>query len=277
MTIIDAHQHFWRLSRGDYDWLTPDLEPLYRDHLPAELEAICKKCGVDGTVAVQAAASEAETRYLFELANETSLIKGVVGWTDFEADDVGATIKALAHDSEGVLKGVRPMIQDIPDPDWVLSDRLDAAFHALEDSGLAFDALVKPGHLRNLHQRLLRHPNLRVVVDHAGKPDIANNKLDDWADDLAAIAAETASCVKLSGLLTEAGSRTSQSDLQPYIDHVFDVFGAERIIWGSDWPVLSLAGNYETWFSLARDLTERHGSKAQRRIFGENAREFYRL
>jgi L-fuconolactonase len=168
---IDAHQHFWRIARGDYPWLTPALQPLYRDFGPEDLAPLLKAAGVDATVLVQAAPTAAETCFMLEIAETTDWVAGVVGWVHFEAPSAPDDIHRLAERPK--LVGLRPMIQDIPDDDWVLRPTLDAAFAALDESGLVFDALVLPRHLKNLLARLEKHPDLRVVSTIAPSPSSA--------------------------------------------------------------------------------------------------------
>jgi len=275
--IIDAHQHFWQLSRGDYGWLTPQAGTLYRDYLPDDLAPLLKDHGVGATVLVQAAPTEAETHFLLGLAREHRFIAGVVGWVDFEAADVGERIVALATAGSGKLKGLRPMIQDIPDPRWIARPSLDAAFEALVAHELVFDALVRPVHLEALRERLLRHPRLRAVLDHAGKPDIARGALEPWAAALERLAGDTAICCKLSGLLTEAGTRRSTADLTPWVAQLFRSFGAERVLWGSDWPVLKVSGSYGEWLGLAQELIERCAPGRAAQVLSGTAQRLYRL
>jgi len=277
MKLVDAHQHFWRLARGDYAWLTPELRALYRDFEPGDLAPLLAANNVAATVLVQAAATEQETHFLFELARKHSFIKGVVGWTDFAAPDVASRIAALAAAGGGVLKGLRPMIQDIADPDWVRRPELDAAFAAMTANDLAFDALVKPAHIPALLARLARHPLLRTVIDHAAKPDIAQGGFDAWAPSLERLARETEAYCKLSGLLTEARPGATLDDLAPYVEHVFACFGPERVLWGSDWPVLDLASDYPGWLDMARRLVGRYAPGFEAKVFGETAAQFYRL
>jgi len=277
MRLIDAHQHYWCLARGDYSWLTPELGPLYRDFLPAALAADRAACGIGATVLVQAAATEAETRYLFELARAEPSVAGIVGWVDFEAADVRARVQALVRDGGGYLKGLRPMVQDMPDPRWLERGALDAAFEALMAEDLCFDALVKPPQLGALARRLRRHPRLRAVLDHAGKPAISGGEYDDWAAALLQLARSGELHCKLSGLLTEAAPEADEADLGRYVAHVFDCFGPGRVLWGSDWPVLTLRADYRRWFELARALVRRHAPGHEAAVFGGNAARFYRL
>ncbi|NKX72067.1 amidohydrolase family protein, partial [Rhodobacteraceae bacterium R_SAG1] len=197
---IDAHQHFWALERGDYGWLTPELKPIYRDFLPDDLQPSLRRAGIEGTVLVQAAPTVAETEYLLSLAAENSFIKGVVGWVDFDAPDVAQEIAKLAGNP--ALVGLRPMIQDIDDPNWMLGANLAPAFQAIQHYDLAFDALVLPRHLGQLLELLKRYPNMRSVIDHGAKPEIRDNTFSDWAADMAALANGTNAYCKLSGLVT---------------------------------------------------------------------------
>ena len=276
LNLIDAHQHYWRVDRGDYAWLREAPAMLQRDFLPADLQPQRTAAGVAGSVLVQAAASEAETRYLFELARADRSILGVVGWVDFEAPDVAARIRALAHDGDGLLLGLRPMAQDHPDPDWLARPALDPAFDCLQELDLAFDALVRPPQLPALQRRLRRERELRVVLDHAGKPDIAHGRYDDWALHTRQLAALPKLCCKFSGLLTELAPGMPASALDPYVEHLFACFGPGRLLWGSDWPVLTLRDSYAQWLELARGLAQRHAPHALERIFSRNALAFYR-
>ena len=275
--IVDSHQHFWHLSRSDYGWLTPAAGGLYRNFLPTDLAPLLRDNGIDATVLVQAAPSEAETRYLAGFAQRESFVAAIVGWVDFEATDVEARIATLRSDVGAKLRGLRPMIQDLPDPNWICDPKLDAAFEAMIAHDLVFDALVKPVHLEALRTRLRRHPRLKVVLDHAGKPDISRGEFAGWADAVDRLARDTNTHCKLSGLLTEAGTRGSIADLAPYVEHVFRCFGAERVLWGSDWPVLTEAGDYAHWLTLARDLVDRFGAGQQDRVFGGTAERLYSL
>lgn len=274
--MIDAHQHYWRVDRGDYAWLHDAPASLQRDFLPADLQAQRAAANVAGNVLVQAAATEAETRYLFELAHADRSILGVVGWADFETPDAPARIDALLHDGGGLLLGLRPMAQDHPDADWLARPALDAAFGRLQEHGLAFDALVRPPQLPAQRKRLQRERALRVVIDHAGKPDIAHGRFEDWATHIGELAALPNVCCKFSGLLNELAPGMPESALDPYVDHLFACFGAERLIWGSDWPVLTLRDSYAHWLELARTLARQRAPHALDAIFGRNALAFYR-
>jgi L-fuconolactonase len=275
--IIDAHQHFWDLSRPDYDWLTPDQGKLYRNYLPEDLAPTLSAQGVGATVLVQAAPSEAETRYLFRLAQAHPFISGIVGWADFQSAGARGRISAMIADSRGKLKGLRPMIQDIPDPNWLSGSSLDEAFEAMVEHDLVFDVLIRPAQIDEVRARLIRHPNLRAVLDHAGKPAIANGSFDTWARDLERFARDTTAYCKLSGLLTEAGIGASAQDLAPYVAHIFHCFGAQRVLWGSDWPVLNLVCDYEHWLALSRGFVNSFAARYEKDVFGGTATRLYQL
>ena len=270
---IDAHQHFWALSRGDYFWMSPDLKAIYRDFSTADLQPILARHGIGGTVLVQAAASVEETEYMLGIADATPWVKGVVGWIDFEHKEHLKHLERFARHPK--FRGVRPMIQDIPDMDWMLRSDIDWAYRAIADLDLRFDALGFPRHLANFLTLLGRHPGMKVVVDHCMKPQIRDLAFENWAEGIAAIAQGTGACVKLSGLVTEAGKGWIAQDLRPYVDHVISSFGAQRVMWGSDWPVVDLNGDYDSWRKASLELIgDRQGRDA---ILGGTARAFYRL
>lgn len=274
--IIDSHQHFWQLARGDYGWLTPAAGVLYRDYLPQNLAPLLRANAVQATVLVQAAPTEAETLFLLSLAHEHAFIGGVVGWADFDAADAPRRIAALVKAGAGKLKGLRPMIQDIDDPRWLARPSLDVSFAAMAEHDLVFDALVRPVHLEVLHERLLRHPSLRAVLDHAGKPDIAANGFEGWARALERLARETSVCCKLSGLLTEAGGQGGAA-LEPWVALLFASFGPQRVLWGSDWPVLNAAGSYADWLTMSRALIGRYAPGHEENVLALNASRLYRI
>jgi L-fuconolactonase len=265
--IIDAHQHFWQLERGDYGWLTPELAPLYQDFMPDDLAPFLARNKVGGTVLVQAAPTVCETEFLLNVADETPFVLGVVGWVDFASQSAAKDIARLARHPK--LVGLRPMIQDIADDDWMLDAVLTPAFNAMIEHNLTFDALVLPRHLSRLGTLMSRHPKLNTIIDHGAKPEIAGGAFEKWAEDIAIIANESSAYCKLSGLLTEAADTWTREKVAPYVQHLFASFGPERLIWGSDWPVLTLASNYREWHDLAVSFTQSEAEK--RMIFGVNA------
>jgi L-fuconolactonase len=272
---IDAHQHFWSIARGDYGWLTPAMGVLYRDFGEQDLKPLLDRHGVAGTVLVQAAPTEAETHYLLDIAERSDLVLGVVGWSDLEAADAIERIERLAKRSK--LKGLRPMLQDLPNDDWIVTTPIGAALDRMASLGLVFDALVKPRHLRPLLDRLHQHPKLQVVIDHAAKPSIGGDGFDTWRNDLAALAALPQVYCKLSGLFTEAPAGAVTKDLRPYADAVLECFGPERVIWGSDWPVLTLAATYDEWVSTTNQLLGSLSDVQWAGVLGDNAMRVYRL
>jgi len=273
---VDAHLHVWSLARGDYGWLTPALEPIYRDFSLADYKPLREGAGIATTVLVQAAPTLAETQYLLKVAKESAgVVKGVVGWVDLAAADAIPTLTRLARNP--LLKAIRPMLQDLPDPAWILRADVGKALAALPRLGLRFDALVKPEHLVALLPMLDRHPDLAVVIDHAAKPDIANRMWDPWARSMRAAAAHPRVRCKLSGLPTEAGPNWTIDTLRPYFDFLLECFGAQRLMWGSDWPVVNLGGSYQRWFAATVALMAGLTPQERAAIMGGTARKFYGL
>ncbi len=276
--IVDAHQHFWNPARGDYGWIPVGDAVLDRVYGPADLAPLLAQNGVGRTVLVQAAATVAESDYMLGLADAVPFVAGVVGWIDFDRSDHGAELARLARHPK--FKGVRPLIQDIPDDDWMLRKDVQWAYRAICDLGLTFDALGFPRHLGAFLTLLRRYPDMPVVIDHCMKPHIRDHSTASfakWAEGMSRIAGDTGACCKFSGLITEAGADWTLDDLRPYADHILRVFGPDRIMWGSDWPVCSLAGGYEAWFGAAQSLTTDLPPDAQAQIFGGTAVRFYGL
>ena len=276
---LDAHQLYWLLGRGDYDWM-PDIAALNRDYGPADLEPALARHGIAGTVLVQAAATVAETEYLLGLAEATPSVKAVVGWIDFEDPGQLEVLKRLARHPKFV--GVRPMIQDIPDVDWMLRDDVQWAYPALIDLDLTFDALGFPQHLENFHALLTRYPEMRVVIDHLMKPQIheqmaGKDAFTGWAAGMTRLADETQALCKFSAMITEAREGWTPEDLRPFSDHILQAFGARRVMWGSDWPVVRVFAEYGDWVEVAQGLTSGLSDAERAEVFGGTARRFYRL
>lgn len=278
MVQIDAHQHFWNPARGDYDWMPMDNPVLARPYAPPDLAPELARHGIGHTVLVQAAATVEETEYMLGIADATAHVAGVVGWIDFEKPSDRAHLERLAKHPK--FLGVRPMIQDIADVDWMLREDVQWGFRAVADLGLTFDALGFPQHLANFLTILTRYPEMRVVVDHSMKPRIREHSEEIfrfWAEGMARIAGETGAFCKFSGLVTEAGEDWAVGDLAPYAGHVLEVFGPERVMWGSDWPVCRLRGEYGDWRAAAEALTAGLDARERARVFGGSASEFYGL
>ena len=269
--MLDAHCHFWRLSRGDYGWLDGTggpLAPIRRDFLPADHP------GAGRVIAVQAAPSPAETGFLLDLAAAEPRIAGVVGWIDLA--DPGAPRAIAARAGDPLFRGIRPMLQDIPDTGWLLEAPRPEALRALADHGMRFDALVTPRHLPVLARFAARNSDLPLVIDHAAKPQPGDKA--DWAAGMRALAADGRVFCKLSGLLTEL-SPAERADPLPALraiaDPLLDWFGPGRLIWGSDWPVLTLAGSYDEWLDLTGALLEGLAAPERHAVMGGNAARFY--
>jgi L-fuconolactonase len=275
--IVDSHQHFWSLDAPWFEWPTPDLAGIYRDYGPADLAGLIRPAGVGSTILVQVAPRAIETEALLATAARTGFVAGVVGWVDLENPSCAADLERFASDPK--FRGIRPMLQSIPDVEWMLRPALRAPLALAQRLGLRFDALVKPPHLAALAAFLDRYPDLPVVVDHGAKPEIARGQagFDAWAPAIASVARRPQVFCKLSGLLTEAGDRTATEDLRPFVDHLIACFGAERLMWGSDWPVVELAAPYAGWLSRARDLVRQLSEAEQALILSGTARRFYGL
>jgi L-fuconolactonase len=271
---VDAHQHFWRPARGDYRWLTADAHPtIFRDFEPDDLRPLMAQAGIERTILVQAAPTAEETGFLLRTASEQAFVAGVVGWVDLEAQGAARAIEDLAKSPK--LRGLRPMLQDLDDDAWILRPSLKPAIQAMTRSGLRFDALVTPRHLVHLTRFLSEHRDLSVVIDHGAKPDIAHGEIASWRAAIGDIARNSAAFCKLSGLVTEAGPGWSVAQLRPYVEALIEAFGPDRLMWGSDWPVVNEAGGYEAWRAAAQTLTADLDAAARDAIFGETAARFY--
>ena len=272
--MIDSHQHFWSVERSDYGWLTPALAAIYRDFTPDDLRPALKRAGIDRTILVQAAETEAETDYLLEIAARTDFVAGVVGWLDLDSDGFAGR---LAHYRRNPLfVGVRPMLQGLDDDAFILRPRVIESLKRLAAENVPFDILTFPRHLPHVARALDQVPDLRAVVDHISKPMIAERNLDPWRHDIAAVAAFPNVSVKISGMVTEARADWSVEDFRPYVDHVVEVFGEDRMMFGSDWPVSTLAASHAEVCNLARTLLAPHlGPAGIEKVFHTNAARFY--
>jgi L-fuconolactonase len=270
---VDAHQHFWSVARSDYGWLTPDVGSIYRNFLPADLAPLIARHGITRTVLVQAAPTVGETDYLLALADATPFVGAVVGWIDFAEPRHRRHLERFSRHPK--FRAVRPMIQDLSDDGWALRSELAWAFDAVTELGLHFEFLGKPKHLDVAAELLRRRPGVPVVLDHCLKPAIRNRAFEPWASKIAAIARDSTAVCKLSGLATEAAPGWTTDDLKPYVEHVVAAFGPDRVMWGSDWPVLELNGSYDSWMVATLALIGAHpGVDA---MLGGTAARVYRL
>ncbi len=288
MQRTDAHQHFWQLARGDYAWLSvddPGVAPLVRDFMPDALAPLLRAHGVTRTVLVQAAETVAETEFMLTLAAAHEFAAGVVGWVDLAGADAASMLARLAENDR--LKGVRPMLQDLPEDDWIVHAPRPEAMRTLQRLGLRFDALVKPRQLAPLARFARAWPELPIVIDHAAKPPLAfawnDAPMRAWRSDMATLATVPQVTCKISGLLTElrptdAASRAQATErLRPVVDALLGWFGPERLMWGSDWPVLTLAGGYDDWVVVSDALLEPLSADERARVLHGTAQRFYGL
>jgi L-fuconolactonase len=267
---VDAHHHIWRLGRGDNHWLRPAW-PIYRDYDLDDLRPLLSD--ISATVLVQAAATEAETAFLLDSARASgSLVRAVVGWTDLAAS--GAADRVFQLSGEPLLRGLRPMLQDIADVGWILRPELGPALAAMSRTGLSLDLLIVPRHLPLIPELAQRYPDLRLVINHGAKPAIAEHAFEPWASDIAGVARDSNAFCKLSGLVTEAGPRWTEEDIRPYILHLVECFGPQRLMWGSDWPVVEMADGYRKWRAVAENCVPAEAAAA---VFGETTQTFYRF
>ena len=272
--IVDAHQHFWNPARGDYGWLKRD-NPIHRVFLPTDLQPLMAEAGVDATILVQAAPTPDETDYLLGIARDTPWVLGVVGWIDLLAPDAASEVRRRADDS--LFLGVRPMLQDLPDSDWILQSALAPALEAITAAGLVFDALILSHQIGAIAELARRHPRLAIMLDHGAKPRLGDaNAMLAWAREMEKLAAMPNVTCKVSGLLTELTPAGTRDDVARAVDVLFDLFGAERLVLGSDWPVLTLAGSYSGWFAQAREAIAAKQESAVAAVMGGNALRLYR-
>lgn len=273
--MIDAHHHLWDPARREYPWMTGDaMDPIRRPYTVDDLRAVTKAAGVHATVLVQTVSSAEETAEFLATAAAEPVIAGVVGWVDLTAADVADRLAAL----DGPLAGVRHQVENEPDDDWLLRPEVLAGLSAVAAAGLAFDLLVRPSQLPAAAEVALRLPQLRLVLDHAAKPPIATGEWEPWASGVAALAGRENVVCKLSGLVTEADwTGWEVGHLRRYVDHVLDVFGPERLLFGSDWPVCELAASYEVVLDAAIALTGSLSDAERLAVFEHNARTVYGL
>jgi L-fuconolactonase len=276
MLKIDAHQHFWLYSPAEYEWIGPQMTVLQRDFWPAELRPLTEAAGIDGVVTVQARQSLAETEFLLQLAAKNEFIKGVVGWVDLRQPDVAQHLAHFAAQPKFV--GVRHIVQSEPDDKFMLRPDFQRGVSLLAHFDLAYDLLIYPRHLPAAYELVQALPRQRFVLDHLAKPLIKDRLRQPWTTDIRRLAALPNVCCKVSGLVTEAHWRQWQpADFQPYLDVVFDAFGPQRLMFGSDWPVCTLAADYAAVVKVVEDYTAGLSQAERVAVWGETAAEFYGL
>lgn len=279
MIIIDSHQHFWDLTREDCRWPTSDLTAIYKTFTPDDYHEQLANINIVGSVLVQSQACDSDTDYLLALADQHDTVLAVVGWVDLAASDVTGRIAALAEHNK--LRGLRPMLQAIGDSDWILAEELQPGIDAMMEHGLRFDALIQPRHLSAISAFAGRNPELQIVVDHAAKPDITAQEFTSWATGMEKLAALGNVYCKVSGLLTEAAADqvTRTEVFMPYVQQLVSCFGATRLMWGSDWPVVNLVSSLQEWLQMAQSLLVASGvaENEMSLIFSGTASRFYSL
>lgn len=271
---LDAHQHFWRYSAAEYGWIGERMERIRRDFLPADLEPELRRAGLEGCIAVQARSSRAETEFLLDLARANPFVKGVVGWTDLCAPGVERELARLTR--EPLLKGLRHVVQDEPDEGFLLRADFRRGVRALARHELVYEILVYSRHLPLVGEFVARHA-VPLVLDHLGKPRIAERERASWEQPFRALGAFPHVACKLSGLVTEATwNEWTPDDLRFYLDVALETFGEDRLLFGSDWPVCLLAArDYGQVFALVDDWAARLGTSARAKLFGLNAARIY--
>ncbi|SKC86810.1 amidohydrolase family protein [Ohtaekwangia koreensis] len=275
MLAIDAHQHFWKYSPVKDAWITDDMKVIQRDFLPQDLAPILATHGIEGCVAVQADQSEAETEFLLSLAEEHAFIKGVVGWVDLRADNLSERLAYFSKFKK--LKGFRHIIQGEPSG-FMLDRKFILGVQKLAEYNFTYDLLLYHHQLPEALQFIHQLPQANIVVDHLAKPSIRTQEKNEWALNIAALAAFKNVHCKISGMVTEADWKNwKQNDFTPYLDVLFESFGSARLMYGSDWPVCLLAASYEAQLSIAQTYLSTFSSHEKHLVMGENARKFYNL
>lgn len=273
--VIDTHVHFWKYDKKRDDWITDRMKTLQQDYLPPTLEGTLRRNGVAGCVAVQASQTELETHFLVELAKTYNIIKGVVGWIDLQDERVEERL--LYFTQYPIIKGWRHVVQSEPD-DFLLGPAFQRGVRLLQAYDYTYDILVYPRQLKAALEFVAQFPEQRFVIDHCAKPDIAGKQTAEWAVLMKEIARHPNVYCKLSGLFTEAKwKQWSAAEFYPILDVVFSEFGTDRLMYGSDWPVILLSGIYVQWKSLLEKYTEHFNTKEKEKIFGNNATRFYNL
>lgn len=273
---IDAHQHFWRYDAQRYDWITDEMSVIRRDFLPKDLLPELKANAIDASIAVQADQSEDETHFLLDLAAKHGTIAGVVGWIDLRADNLRARLDHFSQFKK--LRGFRHIVQAEPDDRFMSRPDFRRGIAALTDHGFTYDILIYPKQLPAAIDLVEKFPNQRFVIDHIAKPDIKSGRLAPWDAQMKAIAAHPNVYCKVSGMVTETDWRNWRpSHFRPYLDVVFDAFGPDRVMFGSDWPVCLVAGSYTQVENVVAGYAENLPAADQAKIFGENGARFYSL
>ena len=273
---IDSHQHFWKFNTTEFGWIDQSMKILQRDFLPSDLENELIRENFDGTVVVQARQSLEETKWLLQLAEQNQFIKGVVGWVDLCSPDIDMQLADLSPDKK--LVGVRHVIHDEDDDRFMLRDDFRNGIRCLAKYGLTYDLLLFPKHLKNASTLVAEFPDQPFIIDHISKPEIRQAILEPWKTDIQVLAKFPNVFCKLSGMVTEAlWNNWDQQTFDPYLDIVFEAFGPERLMIGSDWPVCLLGGSYAKVTAIVSNYVGKLEPATQNKILGENCCKFYKL
>ena len=273
---IDSHQHFWKYSIEEYGWINDQMSILKRDFLPEDLFQELSSNDIDGSIAVQARQNLDETEWLLKLAEEYTFIRGVVGWLDIRSPKFKHQLEKYTRRNK--LVGIRHVVQDESDDRFMLRSEFIEGIRLLENYDLVYDILIFENQLPAAIELVTRFPNQRFVLDHIGKPKISYNLLDPWKSLMTELADYPGVYCKVSGMVTEADwNNWKKEDFLPYLDTVFDVFGANRIMFGSDWPVCTVAASYNKVIEIVQDFIKQFSSDDQEKILGKNASKIYNL
>jgi L-fuconolactonase len=274
--IVDSHHHFWHYNLAEYGWIDDGMAKIRRDFLPDDLRQDMAAAGVDAVVSVQARQSVKETHWLLDLAAANDFIAGVVGWVPLVSPSLPATLEEFAAHPK--LVAVRHVLQDEPDPAYMLREDFQAGIRALRDFNLTYDILVFERHLPQTIEFVDRHPTQPFVVDHMAKPRMRQREIEPWSRHMRELAKRPHVSCKLSGLTTEVGRPNwTVADLRPYVDVVLESFGPDRVLFGSDWPVCLVACDYPRWMATVQELIADLSPTERSAILGGNARRVYRL
>jgi len=273
---IDSHQHFWRYSPANYEWIDDSMRALRRDFLPHDLQPQLQKAGFDACIAVQATHTLEETHWLLELAEQSLFIAGVVGWVDLRAPDAQSQLREFARNPK--LVGIRHIVQSEPDDRFLLQPQFMQGTALLQEFDLAYDILIYPSHLPVAIEFVKHFPRQPFVLDHLAKPPVRTGDLQPWANHIRELARLPNVYCKLSGMVTEADwINWNPHDFHPYLDVVFDCFGPERLMIGSDWPVCLVAAPYLEAMNIVLEYMSNLPESAADAVLGGNARRFYKL
>jgi L-fuconolactonase len=273
--MIDSHVHFWKYNKLKDAWITDEMKLLQNDFLPQHLKPVLRENKIDGVIAVQANQSENETNFLLKLSNENAIIKGIVGWVDLQNENLEN--KLLYYSKYNIIKGFRHIVQGEPDG-FLENKKFLNGIKALQVFGFTYDILIYEKQLKEAVEFVNKFPTQKFIIDHCAKPSIKNNRIKEWKILMNEIAKNENIYCKLSGLITEAAWNIwNEKDFYPYLDVAFEAFGTDRLLFGSDWPVMLVSGIYDQWKKLLENYMMNFSIAEKQKVFEENAIKFYNL